>query len=373
MKYSGLKINQKRRRFIEFATIQNKTSQHGTTSKIRADWETLKRELEVLKEGFDDEPEKGTDNLVRLLDELSDFLEIEVDRIATREEMTEEEKMTREEFEKWWNPVKDSWDWENRSYDLAVKYSEFIDVWWNSEKFNWQKNSVHLIFTCHKQFDLWWNPEKFDWKSCSKYLAYFGREKFDKWWNSDRYNWQDHSDALAQYCHEHFDLWWDEKRFNWEKASWALAKHCSSHFPKWWNPEFFDWKESWLLAKHCSEHFDLWWNEEKYDWENSFEELAQYCSRHFLKWWDPHKLEDESNPGAIHPYYLKVLIVHCSEWFDTWWNPQHIVRICHWYGWSEGKEIKKLLFEYCKQHADEWEPWMLELEKRMNEIFKEET
>ena len=64
------------------------------------------------------------------------------------------DKVNRENFICWWEKHKDNMDvlW----YDfLCQYYSEYFEIWYNSDKFDW-KNDVYLLeIYCQNYKDIW--------------------------------------------------------------------------------------------------------------------------------------------------------------------------------------------------------------------------
>ena len=139
--------------------------------------------------------------------------------------------------QKKWDP--DNYPWKQYSWELLYHVPNYIDIWWDSEKFNWNSTigvCDELCKSCNKQFDIWWDPEKF--------------------------NWKDYSNYLCEYCSEHFETWWDPKKFNWNDSSYNLVTKCMKHFDKWWDKRFSKYLFSAdvisIFFKNFKDHIKVW-------------------------------------------------------------------------------------------------------------------
>ncbi len=248
---------------------------------------------------------------------------------------------------------KETFDYKNRSVELARYYPEYFHVWWYFEKFNWNTASYFLSSNCRMFFNIWWNEK-----------------------TPDKFNWGD-SDALAAWCYKHFNIWWNKMppdAFNWERGSRSLSYRCRNHFKIWWNPNEFNWKDSSLLARFCYKHINVWWNHNKYDWKWGSEALARYCYKYFGIWGkDLSKFNYKDGSWALplcgannfHKWWLNprrrfnwergtwYLVRYCSKHFKIWYyNPSKL----NWHCKSlRGKALLDALEKYCGKHKDRWE------------------
>lgn len=87
-----------------------------------------------------------------------------------------------------------------------------------------------------------WDPDKFDW-SYSLNLATECSEYINIWWDSEKFAWFLWTWALIMNCSKDFKIWWDPDRFNWEFENnlLNLKKYCSKH-KHIWEPDYLIWK-----------------------------------------------------------------------------------------------------------------------------------